>query len=58
MSLTLLAALMAALLVVTVANAIWRCSHPYRMRYTRYTRCARERRRRMGICRTPPRHHG
>lgn len=55
MSLTLLAALMAALLVVTVANAIWRCSHPYRMRYTR---CARERRRRMGICRTPPRHHG
>jgi len=55
MSLTLLAALMAALLVVTVASAIWRCSHPYRMRYTR---CARERRRRMGICRTPPRHHG
>ncbi len=28
MSLTLLAALMAALLVVTVASAIWRCSHP------------------------------
>ncbi|KAI3594065.1 hypothetical protein D9X30_1005 [Cupriavidus sp. U2] len=47
MSLTLLAALMAALLVLTVASALWRCSHPFRMRYTR---CAR-RRARAGLCR-------
>ncbi|MCM3605886.1 hypothetical protein [Cupriavidus pauculus] len=51
MSLTLLAALMAALLVLTVASALWRCSHPYRMRYRR---CAR-RRARAGICRQMPR---
>jgi hypothetical protein len=51
MSLTLLAAVMAALLVLTVASALWRCSHPYRMRYRR---CAR-RRTRAGICRQMPR---
>ncbi|RZT36275.1 hypothetical protein [Cupriavidus agavae] len=42
MSLTMLAAAMAALLVVTVASALWRCSHPYR---TRYRRCAAARQR-------------
>ncbi|WP_454727186.1 MULTISPECIES: hypothetical protein [Cupriavidus] len=47
MTLGLLAAMMAALLLVTVVAAIWRCSHPYRMRYRR---CA-QRRRRAGICR-------
>ncbi|WP_454766843.1 hypothetical protein [Cupriavidus campinensis] len=52
MSLTMLAAVMAALLVVTVSTALWRCSHPYRMRYTR---CAR-RRRRAGIFRPSRRH--
>lgn len=54
MSLTLLAALMATLLAVTVASAIWRCSHPYRMRYTR---CARQRRR-AAIFGPARRHHG
>lgn len=47
MSLTLLAAVMAALLALTVACALWRCSHPFRMRYTR---CAC-RRKRAGLCR-------
>lgn len=45
MSLEWIAALLAALLIATVATAFWRCSHPYRMRYRR---CAR-RRRRAGI---------
>lgn len=54
MSLSLLAAVMAALLLLTVASALWRCSHPYR---TRYRRCA-HRRARIGICRElPPRQH-
>lgn len=52
MTLSLLAVLMAALLLVTVATAIWRCSHPYRIRYRR---CA-ERRKRAGICRQMQRH--
>ncbi|GAA7755949.1 hypothetical protein HpMS107_05070 [Helicobacter pylori] len=47
MSLLMLATVMVALLVVTVGTALWRCSHPYRMRYTR---CA-QKRRRAGICR-------
>lgn len=51
MSLTLLAAVMGALLVLTVAMALWRCSHPFRMRYTR---CSR---RRVRLCRElPPKH--
>ena len=53
MSLTLLAAAMAALLVLTVASALWRCSHPYRMRYTR---CA-HRRARAGLCREMRQRH-
>lgn len=53
MSLTLLAAAMAALLTVTVVLALWRCSHPYR---TRYTRCAR-RRKRAGLCREMRQRH-
>ena len=52
MTLGLLAALMAAFLLVTVVTAIWRCSHPYRMRYRR---CA-EQKRRAGICRQMQRH--
>ncbi len=47
MSLPALAAVMVALLVVTVGTALWRCSHPYRIRYTR---CS-HRRQRAGICR-------
>lgn len=46
MSLGLLAAGMAALLVLTVSAAIWRCGHPYRMRYRRCTR----QQRRAGLC--------
>ncbi|MCA3185789.1 MULTISPECIES: hypothetical protein [unclassified Cupriavidus] len=53
MSLTLLAAAMAALLTVTVVLALWRCGHPYR---TRYTRCAR-RRKRAGLCREMRQRH-
>ncbi|CAG9173341.1 hypothetical protein [Cupriavidus pinatubonensis] len=52
MSIGLLAAVMATLLCMTVAVALWRCSHPYRMRYRR---CARHRQR-MGICRQAVRH--
>ena len=52
MTLSLLAVLMAAFLLVTVATAIWRCSHPYRMRYRR---CA-EQRKRAGIRRQMQRH--
>ncbi|MGO4308130.1 hypothetical protein [Cupriavidus sp. RAF12] len=52
MSLTVIATIMATLLIVTVATAFWRCSHPYRMRYTR---CAR-RRGRVGIFRSTQRH--
>lgn len=37
---TLLAAFMAALLLLTVSSALWRCCHPCRMRYTR---CGRRR---------------
>ncbi len=51
MSLSVLAAGMAVLLVLTVSAAIWRCGHPYRIRYTR---CAR-RRGRAGLCREMPR---
>lgn len=54
MSLGLIAAVMAALLFVTVLRAIWRCSHPYRMRYRR---CAGQRHR-MGLCRDMQRRHG
>lgn len=53
MSLGLIAAVMAALLFITVLRAIWRCSHPYRMRYRR---CAAQQRR-MGLCRQAPRRH-
>ncbi len=53
MSLAALAAVMAVLLLLTIAAALWRCSHPYRMRYTR---CAR-RRARAGICRELPHRH-
>jgi len=49
----LIAALMATLLLVTVARAIWRCGHPYRMRYRR---CAQQQRQRAGICRQLQRH--
>ncbi len=52
MSLPVLAAIMVTLLVVTVSTALWRCSHPYRIRYTR---CSR-RRQRAGICRPDARH--
>ena len=52
MTLSLLAVLMAAFLLVTVATAIWRCIHPYRMRYRR---CA-EQRKLAGICRQMQRH--
>ncbi|MFJ1253529.1 hypothetical protein [Cupriavidus sp. CuC1] len=52
MTLSLLAVLMAAFLLVTVATAIWRCSHPYRIRYRR---CA-EQRKRAGICRQMQQH--
>ncbi|MDT6963939.1 hypothetical protein QTN24_20745 [Cupriavidus sp. SZY C1] len=40
MSLTLLAAALAALLVLTIGAALWRCGHPHRLRYRR---CARRR---------------
>ncbi|MGO4331683.1 hypothetical protein AB4Z48_02300 [Cupriavidus sp. 2TAF22] len=52
MTLGLLATIMVTLLLVTVGAAIWRCSHPYRMRYRR---CA-GRRRRGGICKELQRH--
>jgi len=52
MSIGLIAACMATLLVLTVVAALWRCSHQ-RMRYRR---CA-ERRARAGLCRQPPLHH-
>jgi len=52
MSIGLLAAMMAALLLATVATAIWRCSHPYRMRYRR----CMQRRQRAGIYRQMQRH--
>lgn len=54
MSIGLLAAVMAALLFITVLRAIWRCSHPYRMRYRR---CAAQRQR-AGLCRQSLRRHG
>ncbi len=54
MSIGLLAAIMAALLCITVLRALWRCSHPYRMRYRR---CAVPRPR-AGLCRQAPRRHG
>ena len=54
MSIGLLAAIMAALLFVTVLWALWRCSHPYRMRYRR---CAAQPRR-AGLCPPPLRRHG
>jgi hypothetical protein len=47
MSIGLLAAILAVLLVTTVGVAIWRCDHPCRMRYWR---CARQRAR-LGIYR-------
>lgn len=50
MSIGLMAAVMAALLCMTVVVAVWRCSHPYRMRYRR---CARQR---AGLCRHAARH--
>ncbi|AGW94676.1 MULTISPECIES: hypothetical protein [Cupriavidus] len=53
MSIGLLAAVMAALLFLTVLRAIWRCSHPYRMRYRR---CIVQKRR-MGLGRQAPRRH-
>ncbi|MCY1222086.1 hypothetical protein D9M68_674340 [compost metagenome] len=53
MSIGLLAAIMAALLLVTVVLALWRCVHPYRMRYRR---CAAQRQR--TLCRPPLRRHG
>ncbi len=52
MSIGLIAAVMAVLLCTTVAVALWRCSHPYRMRYRR---CAQQRQR-AGICRHAARH--
>lgn len=52
MSIGLIAACMAALLVLTVSAALWRCSHPYRMRYRR---CAR--RAAAGLCRQAPLRH-
>ncbi|CAG9170207.1 hypothetical protein LMG23992_01509 [Cupriavidus laharis] len=52
MSIGLIAAVMAALLCMTVGVALWRCTHPYRMRYRR---CARQRQR-VGICRHAARH--
>ena len=55
MSIGLLAAIMAALLFVTVLWALWRCSHPYRMRYRR---CAAHTPQRAGLCRPPSRRHG
>ncbi|BDB28118.1 hypothetical protein CTP10_R55290 [Cupriavidus sp. P-10] len=54
MSIGLLAAIMAALLFLTVLRALWRCSHPYR---TRYRRCAAQRQR-AGLNRPPLRRHG
>ncbi|MBP0632587.1 hypothetical protein [Cupriavidus sp. AcVe19-1a] len=54
MSIGLLAAIMAALLFITVLAALWRCSHPYRMRYRR---CAAQRQR-ATLCRPPLRRHG
>ncbi|MFJ4291358.1 hypothetical protein ACIP1U_16480 [Cupriavidus sp. NPDC089707] len=54
MSIGLLAAIMAALLFVTVLLALWRCSYPYRMRYRR---CAAQSQR-TGLCRPPLRRHG
>ncbi|WP_423199829.1 MULTISPECIES: hypothetical protein [unclassified Cupriavidus] len=51
MSLDWIAALLAVLLVATVATAFWRCSHPCRMRYRR---CARQRRH-LGRARVHPR---
>ncbi|WP_198036032.1 hypothetical protein [Cupriavidus taiwanensis] len=54
MSIGLLAAVMVALLCITVWRALWRCSHPYRMRYRR---CAVQRQR-AGLCRHAPRRHG
>lgn len=54
MSIGLLAAIMAALLFITVLRAIWRCSHPYRMRYRR---CAAQRER-AGLSRHTLRRHG
>ncbi|MEN7529705.1 MULTISPECIES: hypothetical protein [unclassified Cupriavidus] len=53
MSLTMLAAAMAALLLITIASALWRCSHPYRMRYRRCETA----RRRTEPCRRAPRRH-
>jgi ABC-type spermidine/putrescine transport system permease subunit II len=52
MSIGLIAAVMAILLCTTVAVALWRCSHPYRMRYRR---CAQQRQR-AGICRHAAHH--
>jgi len=53
MSLTLLAAVMALLLVLTIASALWRCSHPFRMRYRR---CQRPRTR-AGLCKSQGHRH-
>ncbi|WP_172583678.1 hypothetical protein [Cupriavidus taiwanensis] len=54
MSIGLLAAIMVALLCITVWRALWRCSHPDRMRYRR---CAVQRQR-AGLCRHAPRRQG
>ncbi|MBF6990123.1 MULTISPECIES: hypothetical protein [Cupriavidus] len=54
MSIALLAAIMAALLLVTVLVALWRSVHPYRMRYRRYA----AQRHHTGLCRPPLRRHG
>ncbi|MBP0619662.1 hypothetical protein [Cupriavidus consociatus] len=54
MSIGLLAATMAALLLVTVLRALWRCVHPYRMRYRRCT----AQRQHASLCRPPLRRHG
>lgn len=53
MSLGLIAAMMAALLLLTVVVAVWRCDHPYRIRYRR---CAQQRHRAGIGCRQMPRH--
>ncbi|MEM5433518.1 hypothetical protein [Cupriavidus oxalaticus] len=53
MSIGLLAAIMAALLLVTVLRALWRCVHPYRMRYRRCTAHPQR-----TLCRPPLRRHG
>lgn len=55
MSIGVLAAIMAVLLCITVLRALWRCSHPYRMRYRR---CVDAQRQRAGLCRHAPRRHG